>query len=56
MTAPFPHWAACPRKTKAMLELLTDCDMAMFIDKYLIGGMSGVFSPLAFANNPQMGD
>ena len=30
--------------------------MAMFIDKSLIGGMSGVFNPLALANNPQMGD
>ena len=37
------------------LELLTDLVMAMFIDMSLIGGMSGVFNPLAFANNPQMG-
>ena len=37
-----------------MLELLADPDMAMIIDMFLVGGMSGVFNPLAFANNPQM--
>ena len=56
LTAPSLSWSACLRKTKVMLELLTDPDMAMFIDMSLIGGMSGVFNPLAFANNPQMGD
>ena len=38
------------------MEFLTDPDMAMFIDKSLLGGISAVLSPLAFANNPQMGD
>ena len=55
MTAPSLSWAACLRKTRVKLELLTDPDMAMFIDKSLIGGISAILSPLAFANNPQMG-
>ena len=37
------------------LEQLTDPDMAIFIDKSLIGGISAILSPLVFANNPQMG-
>merc|ERR1711954_64236 len=56
MTAGSLSWAACLRKTNVTLELLTDPDISMFIDKSLIGGVSGVFNPLAFANNPQMGD
>ena len=36
MTAPSLSWAACLRKTRVKLELLTDPDMAMFIDKPLI--------------------
>ena len=47
-------WAACLRKTKVKLELLTDPDMNIFIDKSLIGRMSGVFILIARANNPQM--
>ena len=38
------------------VELLTDTDMGMFIEKCLIGGISVILSPLAFANNPQMGE
>ena len=38
------------------LELLTDPDMNIFIDRSLICGMSGVFIPIARANNPQMGE
>ena len=56
LTAPSLGWAACLRKTKVKLELLTDPDMNIFIDKSLIGGMSGVFIPIAVANNPQMGE
>ena len=54
LTAPSLSWAACLRRTKVKLELLTDPDISMFIDKSLLGGMSGVFIPLAVANNPQM--
>ena len=54
LTAPSLSGSACLRKTKVMLELLTESDIEMFIDMSLIGGMSGVFNPLAFANNPQM--
>ena len=56
LTAPSLSWAACLRKTGVSLELITDPDMSMFIDKSLLGGVSGVFIPLAVANNPQMGD
>ena len=55
LTAPSLSWAACLRKTRVKLELLTDPDMNIFINKSLIGGMSGVFIPIARANNPQMG-
>merc|ERR1711954_227395 len=56
MTAPSLSWSACLKKTKVKLELLTDPDMEMFIDKSLLGGISAVLFQLAFANNLQMGD
>ena len=56
LTAPSLSWAACLRKTKVKLELMTDPDMIIFIDKSLLGGMSGFFIPLAVANNPQIGE
>ena len=49
LTAPSMSWAACLRLTKVKLKLMTDPDMNMFIDKSLLGGMSGVFIPLAVA-------
>ena len=55
MIAPSLSWAACLRKTRVKLELLTDPDMTMFIDKSLIGGIIAILSPLALADNPQMG-
>ena len=45
LTAPCLSWAACLRQTQVKLELMTDPDMNMFIDKSLLGGMSGVFTP-----------
>ena len=56
LTAPSLSWAACLRLTKIRLELLTDPDMNIFIDRSLLGGMSGVFIPIAKANNPLMGE
>ena len=50
LTAPSLSWAACLRETKVKLELMTDPDMNMFIDRSLIGGMSGVFIPITRAN------
>ena len=35
---------------------MTDPYTAMFVDKSLIGGMSAILNPFAFANNPQMGE
>ena len=45
MTAPSLSWSVCLKKTKVKLELLTDPDMSMFIDKYLLGGISAVIYP-----------
>ena len=56
MTAPSLSWSACLKKTKVKLELLTDPDMSMFIDKSLLGGISAILSPYAKANNPQCPD
>ena len=56
MTAPSLSWSACLKKTKVKLELLTDPDMSMFIDKSLLGGISAVLNPYARANNPQCPD
>merc|ERR1711875_46051 len=56
MTAPSLSWSACLKKTKVKLELLTDPDMSMFIDKSLLGGISAVLIPYARANNPQCPD
>ena len=53
MTAPSLRWAACLKLTKVKLELLTDPDMSMFIDKSLIGGYSGVTNSFAKENHPQ---
>ena len=52
MTAPSLNWAACLKLTKVELELMTDPDMSMFIDKSLIGAYSGITHPYAKANNP----
>ena len=55
-TAPGLGWAACLRKTKVSLELISDPDMSIFTDMSFLGGVSGVFEPLTFAYNPQMGE
>merc|ERR1711892_677279 len=56
MTVPSLSWSACLKKTKVKLELLTDPDMSMFIDKSLIGGISAILSPYAKLNYPQYPD
>ena len=53
---PAHFMSACLKKTKVKLELLTDPDMSMFIDKSLLGGISAVLNPYARANNPQCPD
>ena len=55
-TAPGLSWAACLRKTKVRLELMTDPDIPIYTNMSLLGGVIGVFEPLPFANNPKMGE
>ena len=55
MTATCVGWASCLREIKVIIDLLTDPDMAMLIDKSTIGGISAILSPLGYANNNQMG-
>ena len=56
MTAPSLSWSACLKKTRVELELLTDVDMNLFIDKGLIGGVSAILNPYAKANNKKSPD
>ena len=56
MTAPSVSWSASLKLTKVKLELMTDPDMSMFIDRSLIGGFSGVTHPYAKANNLECPD
>ena len=51
MTAPGLTWTAGLKVTKVELELLTDPDMSMFIDRALIGGVSMVAHPQAHAKD-----
>ena len=48
-TAPSLTWTAGLKVTGVKLELLTDVDMSMFIDKALLGGVSKVAHPHAHA-------
>ena len=41
MTAQSLSWFACVKLAKVKLELITDCEMDMFIDKSLIGAFIG---------------
>lgn len=52
ITAPGMAWDALLKKTKVQLELLTDIDMHLFVEKGLRGGISMVSKRLATSNNP----
>ena len=49
MTAPSLTWTAGLKKTGVELQILTDPDMSMFVDKGLMGGISMISYP--YANN-----
>ena len=51
-TSPGLSWDALLKKTKVKLELLTDYDMYLMIEKGLRGGISMVSERHAKANNP----
>lgn len=55
-SAPGMSWDALLKKTKAKLELLTDIDMHLFMEKGLRGGVCMVSKRFSKANNPQCPD
>ena len=55
-TAPGLSWDALLKYTKIDLELLTDMDMHLFIEKGMRGGISMVSKRHAKANNPHVAD
>ena len=55
-TLPGYSWEALLKFTRVSLELLTDSNMYLFIEKGLRGGISMVSHRHATANNPQMED
>ena len=53
LSAPGMSWDALLKMTKVELELLTDIDMHLFMEKGLRGGVCMVSKRFAKANNPQ---
>ena len=56
LSAPGLAWKTCLRKTEVKLELLTDVDMLLKVEKGIRGGICHAIIRYAKANNKYMGD
>ena len=56
LSAPGLTWQACLKKTEVKLELLTDVDMLLMVEKGIRGGICHAMHRYAKANNKYMKD